>query len=26
LIETDSGVIDARVGEQFREIEKGFFE
>lgn len=26
LIETDSGVIDARVEEQFREIEKGFFE
>lgn len=26
LIETESGVIDARVEEQFREIEKGFFE
>ena len=26
LIETDSGVIDARVEEQFREIEKGFFD
>ena len=26
LIETESGIIDARVEEQFREIEKGFFE
>jgi len=26
LIETESGLIDARVEEQFREIEKGFFE
>ena len=26
LIETEAGIIDARVEEQFREIEKGFFE
>jgi len=26
LIETESGVIDARIEEQLREIEKGFFE
>lgn len=26
LIETESGIIDARVEEQFREVEKGFFE
>jgi len=26
LVETESGIIDARVEEQFREIEKGFFE
>ncbi len=26
LIETESGIIDARVEEQFREIERGFFE
>jgi flagellar assembly protein FliH len=26
LIETQSGIIDARVEEQFKEIEKGFFE
>ncbi|HVN80272.1 MAG TPA: FliH/SctL family protein [Terriglobia bacterium] len=26
LIETESGIIDGRVEEQFREIEKGFFE
>jgi flagellar biosynthesis/type III secretory pathway protein FliH len=26
LIETESGIIDARVEEQFKEIEKGFFE
>ena len=26
LIETESGIVDARVEEQFREIEKGFFE
>ncbi|MEW5978229.1 MAG: FliH/SctL family protein [Acidobacteriota bacterium] len=26
LIETESGIIDARVEEQFKEIERGFFE
>jgi flagellar biosynthesis/type III secretory pathway protein FliH len=26
LMETESGIVDARVEEQFREIEKGFFE
>jgi flagellar assembly protein FliH len=26
LIETEAGIIDARIEEQFREIEKGFFE
>jgi flagellar biosynthesis/type III secretory pathway protein FliH len=26
LIETESGIIDARIEEQFREIERGFFD
>jgi type III secretion protein L len=26
IIETESGTIDARIEEQLREIEKGFFE
>ena len=26
LVETEAGIIDARIEEQFREIEKGFFE